>query len=141
MSIEQEIGADRMEMVKAMVENGKIEELAKFLIGEKSFEDNIQKRKSAEDALEHQPWLSKPTTSIDRKKLWMLCRNKYNLIFDLCASCNQKLYQRKEKVNELRDGSGVIVNFELCWDCVGRNIQISEVAQEGSAKWKKYGGK
>lgn len=69
---------------------------------------------------------------INRKQLWMLCRNKYCLTFNLCPTCNEKLFQRKEKVKEI--SNGVVVSFELCWDCVKRNMTIADLARVPNEK-------
>lgn len=82
--------------------------------------------------------LSKPTNGINRKQLWLICRNKYQLSFDLCSECNEKLFQRKDKVRE--QPNGVLVNFELCWSCAERNMKISEISQAGIGK-RKYNNK
>lgn len=68
-------------------------------------------------------------TGVNRKQLWLLCRNHYCLTFNLCKDCNEKLFQRKEKIKELVDG--VLVSFELCWSCTERNMKISEIAKPG----------
>lgn len=69
---------------------------------------------------------------INRKQLWLLCQNKYCLTFHLCPSCNGKLFKRTDKVKE--GENGVMVSFELCWNCVRRNMGMSEIARGPSAK-------
>lgn len=65
------------------------------------------------------PWLSKTSAGVNKKLLWMLCKNKYQLGFDLCTNCNQALYKKKDKVTELQSGSGVLISFgallAMCW--------------------------
>lgn len=71
---------------------------------------------------------------INKNVLWKLARQRYQLCFCFCRPCSQVLFEAKNSNFLVESEGGVRANFWMCHECAQRNMRLSDVHSQATAK-------